>query len=70
MSSAVPTILFYLLILTLFLGVLATVSSLGVARLEAAHPPSGQFVEVQGVRLTRLCSAVRLICLETIPPSC
>lgn len=51
MSNAVPTILFYLLIITSLLGVLATVSSLGVARLEAAHPPSGQFVEVQGVRL-------------------
>src|SRR5256885_10157815 len=51
MSGVVPTILFYLLLLTLVLGVLATATSLGVARLEAAHPPLGQFVEVQGVRL-------------------
>jgi pimeloyl-ACP methyl ester carboxylesterase len=33
------------------LAVLAAVTSLGVARVEAAHPPTGQFVEVQGVRL-------------------
>jgi len=44
-------ILCYLLVVTLLLGMLATASSLGVARLEAAHPPSGQFFEVQGVRL-------------------
>jgi pimeloyl-ACP methyl ester carboxylesterase len=36
----------------LIIGVVAAAAtSLGVARLEAAHPPTGQFVEVQGVRL-------------------
>jgi pimeloyl-ACP methyl ester carboxylesterase len=49
--SDIPTFLFYLVALGLFLGVLAAATSLGVARLEAAHPPSGRFVEVQGVRL-------------------
>src|SRR5258705_12496580 len=37
--------------LTLFVGTLALATSIGVSRLEAAHPPTGQFVEVQGVRL-------------------
>jgi pimeloyl-ACP methyl ester carboxylesterase len=32
-------------------GVLAAITSYGVSRLEAAHPPSGRFVEVQNVRL-------------------
>jgi pimeloyl-ACP methyl ester carboxylesterase len=45
------TIVFYLLVLLVFFGVLAATTSFGVARLEAAHPPTGQFVEVQGVRL-------------------
>src|SRR5947209_13686386 len=40
-----------LLILTVVLGVLAATTSLGVAQLEAEHPPTGQFIEVQGVRL-------------------
>jgi pimeloyl-ACP methyl ester carboxylesterase len=48
MSGIVPIVLF-LLILTL--AVLAATTSLGVARLETEHPPTGQFVEVQGVRL-------------------
>jgi len=51
MSGVVPTLLLYLLVLTLVAGVLAAATSLGIARLEAAHPPTGQFVEVQGVRL-------------------
>src|SRR5207302_6041453 len=51
MSSIVPAILFNLVILTLVLCVLAAATSVGVAKLEAAHPPTGQFVEVQGVRL-------------------
>jgi hypothetical protein len=33
----------------LLAGVLAAATSLGVAQLEATHPPTGQFVEVQGV---------------------
>ena len=45
------TIVFYLLVLLVLFGVLAATTSFGVARLEAAHPPTGQFVEVQGVRL-------------------
>jgi pimeloyl-ACP methyl ester carboxylesterase len=44
-------ILSYLIILALVLVILAAATSLGVARLEAAHPPTGRFVEVQGVRL-------------------
>src|SRR5207237_8164267 len=51
MSDIGPTILFYLLVLTLVVGALAAATSFGIARLEAAHPPTGQFVEVQGVRL-------------------
>jgi pimeloyl-ACP methyl ester carboxylesterase len=51
MSGVVTTILFYLLVLALLIGALAAATSLGVARLETAHPPTGQFVEVQGVRL-------------------
>src|SRR5438132_3030187 len=51
MSAIVSLILLYLVSLTLILGVLAAVSAVGVAQLEAAHPPTGQFVEAQGVRL-------------------
>lgn len=51
MSDIVPSILSYLLVITLVVGVLAAATFLGTARLEAAHPPTGQFVEVQGVRL-------------------
>jgi len=50
-SDMSETILFYLLVLMVFFSVLAATTSFGVARLEAAHPPTGQFVEVQGVRL-------------------
>jgi pimeloyl-ACP methyl ester carboxylesterase len=39
------------LVLTVSLAVFAAVTWLGVARLEATHPPAGQFVDVQGVRL-------------------
>jgi pimeloyl-ACP methyl ester carboxylesterase len=38
-------------VLTLGFGFLAAATWLGVAKLEHAHPPTGQFVEVQGVRL-------------------
>jgi pimeloyl-ACP methyl ester carboxylesterase len=45
-------VLLYFFVLMLIIGVVAAAAtSLGVARLEAAHPPTGQFVEVQGVRL-------------------
>jgi len=40
-----------LLIVPLVLGVLAATTSFGIAKLEAEHPPTGQFVEVQGVQL-------------------
>jgi hypothetical protein len=33
------------------IGVLVTVTAVGVARIEAAHPPAGQFIVVEGVRL-------------------
>jgi hypothetical protein len=39
------------IVLSLTLGVLAAATWLGVAQLEAAHPPTGQFVEVRGVQL-------------------
>jgi pimeloyl-ACP methyl ester carboxylesterase len=32
-------------------GVLLAMTRLGVARIEAAHPPAGQFLDVEGVRL-------------------
>src|SRR5712671_2807350 len=51
MSDFVSVILLYLAIFTLLLAVLAATTHLGVSRLEAAHPPTGRFVEVQGVRL-------------------
>src|SRR5437868_14700318 len=51
MSDVGLTILFYLLVLTSVIGVLAVTTSLGITRLEAAHPPRGQFLKVQGVRL-------------------
>ena len=47
MSGIVPVIV----VLALVLGVLAAASFRGVAQLETAHPPSGEFVEVRGVRL-------------------
>jgi pimeloyl-ACP methyl ester carboxylesterase len=40
-----------LLAVTIVFAILAAVSFIGIARLEAAHPPSGRFIEVQGVRL-------------------
>src|SRR5438552_2346244 len=51
MPDIILTIVFYFVALTVVFGLLAAVTSLGVARLEAAHPPSGEFVDVQGVRL-------------------
>src|SRR5882724_468272 len=51
MSGILPVILFNLVVFTLVLAVLAAATSLGLAQLEAAHPPTGQFVTVQGVRL-------------------
>jgi pimeloyl-ACP methyl ester carboxylesterase len=51
MSAMASVILLNLVIFTLLLGALAATTSLGVWRLEAAHPPTGRFVEVQGVRL-------------------
>jgi pimeloyl-ACP methyl ester carboxylesterase len=40
-----------LIALAILLGVLLTVTAFGVARLEAANPPAGQFVDVEGMRL-------------------
>src|SRR3954469_10043303 len=37
--------------LALVFGLLVAMTTLGVARIEAAHPPSGQFMEIEGVRL-------------------
>jgi pimeloyl-ACP methyl ester carboxylesterase len=37
--------------LIIALGALVAMTAFGVARIEAAHPPTGQFVEVEGVRL-------------------
>src|SRR5215203_835863 len=44
-------VMLYLVGLLLTFVLLAVATSFGVARLEAAHPPTGQFIEVQGVRL-------------------
>jgi len=46
MSPAAPII-----VLVLMLGLLVAMTRFGVARIEAAHPPAGQFMEVEGVRL-------------------
>jgi pimeloyl-ACP methyl ester carboxylesterase len=37
--------------LIIVLGLLVVMTALGIARIEAAHPPAGQFMEVEGVRL-------------------
>ena len=37
--------------LIIMLGLLVAMTRFGVARIEAAHPPAGQFMEVEGVRL-------------------
>ena len=37
--------------LVIVFGALVAMTTVGVARIEAAHPPTGQFVEVEGVRL-------------------
>jgi pimeloyl-ACP methyl ester carboxylesterase len=39
------------LALAIVLCVLVVTTTFGVARIEAAHPPAGQFVEIEGVRL-------------------
>jgi len=46
MSPAAPIIA-----LVLMLCLLVAMTRFGVARIEAAHPPAGQFMEVEGVRL-------------------
>ena len=46
MSPTAPVI-----VLAIMLGVLVAMTTFGVARIEAAHPPTGQFIEVEGVRL-------------------
>jgi pimeloyl-ACP methyl ester carboxylesterase len=37
--------------LVIMVGLLLAMTRLGVARIEAAHPPAGQFLDVEGVRL-------------------
>src|SRR3954469_12358669 len=44
-------ILIYLIVPVFIFGLLAAATSIGVAKLEAAFPPTGRFVEVNGVRL-------------------
>ena len=51
MSAVAQEVLIYLIAVALILGILAAATALGVSHLEAVHPPTGQFVEVQGVRL-------------------
>ena len=46
MSLTAPTIVF-----VIALGALGAVTLFGVAWIEASHPPAGQFVEVENVRL-------------------
>jgi pimeloyl-ACP methyl ester carboxylesterase len=50
-ASVIDIVMLYLVALVLIIVFLAAITSLGVARLEAAHPPTGQFIEVQGVRI-------------------
>src|SRR3954463_2815274 len=50
-ASVTDIVMLYLVALVLIFVLLAAITSLGVARLEAAHPPTGQFIEVQGVRI-------------------
>jgi hypothetical protein len=66
MSGIVPGVL---LLLILTLAVLAVATSLGVARLEAEHPPTGQFVEVQGVQL-HVAEVSPMTLPGPSPPSC
>ena len=69
-SEIVP-MLQLVIVLSLTLGVLAAATWLGVARLEAAHPPTGQFVEVRGVRGCMLSrSASRATPPAPTLPSC
>jgi pimeloyl-ACP methyl ester carboxylesterase len=51
MSAVAQDVLLYFVIVIVILGILASATALGVSHLEAVHPPTGQFVEVQGVRL-------------------
>ena len=46
MLATAPIIVFVVV-----LGVLVAMTTFGVSRIEAAHPPAGQFIEVEGVRL-------------------
>jgi pimeloyl-ACP methyl ester carboxylesterase len=41
----------FFVLVSLTLGVLAIATWLGIAQLEVAHPPTGDFVEVEGLRL-------------------
>ncbi|HLQ92949.1 MAG TPA: alpha/beta hydrolase [Xanthobacteraceae bacterium] len=60
-------ILFCLLALGLIVAGLAVATSIGVSRLEAAHPPAGQFVEVDDVRLHVVILEPTLEISETEP---
>jgi pimeloyl-ACP methyl ester carboxylesterase len=40
-----------LLVFALVLAALAIMTAFGIARIEAAHPPAGQFIEIEDVRL-------------------
>jgi pimeloyl-ACP methyl ester carboxylesterase len=40
-----------ILALAMVFGVLVAMTTFGVARIEAAHPPAGRFMEIEGVRL-------------------
>lgn len=40
-----------LVALAILFGILVIMSAFGIARVEAAHPPAGQFVDVEGARL-------------------
>jgi pimeloyl-ACP methyl ester carboxylesterase len=46
MDHAAPLIAF-----AIVLGALAIMTAFGIARIEAAHPPAGQFIEIEDVRL-------------------
>ena len=46
MLATAPIILFVVV-----LGVLVAMSTFGISRIEAEHPPAGRFILVDGVRL-------------------
>ena len=60
----------FFVLVGLAMGVLAIATWLGIAKLEVAHPPTGDFVEVEGCGCTLRCSAFRQAPPAQTLPSC